>query len=93
MKDLKSNEIKSGDKVHIFGKSIKDGEYLDINAIVIATRGRGIKFVNEINSKEYTKEFIEEHQYSINVLEPRIVNSSTGVKKETIMVIKLSKMN
>lgn len=82
MKDLKGNDIKSGDKVHIFGKSIKDGESLDINAIVLATRGRGIKFVNEVNSKEYTKEFIEEHGYSINVLEPRIINSSTGEKKK-----------
>lgn len=55
MKDIKDIEIKSGDKVHIFGKSSKDGEEIDINCIVLNTRSREIKFVDEITSKEYTK--------------------------------------
>lgn len=82
MKDIKDIEIKSGDKVHIFGTSQKDNEPLDINAIVLNTRGRGIKFVDEITSKEYTKDYIEEHKYLINVLESNNTISSTGEKKK-----------
>lgn len=82
MKDIKDIEIKSGDKVHIFGTSQKDNEPLDINAIVLNTRGRGIKFVDEITSKEYTKDYIEEHKYLINVLESSNTISSTGEKKK-----------
>lgn len=82
MKDIKGNEIKSGDKVHIFGNSQKDNEPLDINAIVLNTRGRGIKFVDEITSKEYTKDYIEEHRYLINVLESNNAIPSTGEKKK-----------
>lgn len=84
MKDLKDIDIKSGDKVHIFGNSIKDGNSIDINAIVLNTRGRGIKFVDEVTSKEYTQDFIKEHGYIINILEQRIVKSSTGEKKRSI---------
>lgn len=84
MKDIKDIEIKSGDKVHIFGESSKDGEKIDINCVVLNTKGRGIKFVDEITSKEYTKDYIEEHGYKIHVLGQRIINSSTGEKKRTI---------
>lgn len=84
MKDIKDIEIKSGDKVHIFGTSQKDNEPLDINAIVLNTRGRGIKFVDEVTSKEYTQDFIKEHGYKIHVLGQRMINSSTGEKKRTI---------
>ena len=82
MKDVKDIEIKSGDKVHIFGNSIKDGDSIDINAIVINTRGRGIKFVDEVTSKEYTQEFIKEHGYVINILEQRPDIRSTGKKTQ-----------
>lgn len=82
MKDIKGNEIKSGDKVHIFGNSQKDNKPLDINAIVLNTRGRGIKFIDEVTSKEYTQEFIKEHSYRINILESRTIPSSTGEKKK-----------
>lgn len=86
MKDIKDIEIKSGDKVHIFGTSQKDNEPLDINAVVLNTRGRGIKFVDEVTSKEYTQDFVKEHGYKVHVLEQRMVNlsPSTGVKKRTI---------
>lgn len=84
MKDIKDIEIKSGDKVHIFGTSQKDNEPLDINAVVLNTRGRGIKFVDEVTSKEYTQDFVKEHGYKVHVLEQRIVNSSTGEKKRTV---------
>lgn len=84
MKDLKGNDIKSGDKVHIFGKSFKDGEEIDINCVVLNTRGRGIKFVDEITSKEYTKDYIEEHKYLINILESNNTILSTGEKKKVI---------
>ena len=57
MKDLKDIDIKSGDKVHIFGNSIKDGTPIDINAIVLNTRGRGIKFVDEVTSKKICSRF------------------------------------
>lgn len=84
MKDIKDIEIKSGDKVHIFGTSQKDNEPLDINAVVLNTRGRGIKFVDEVTSKEYTQDFVKEHGYKVHVLEQRIVNPSTGLKKRTV---------
>lgn len=84
MKDIKDIEIKSGDKVHIFGNSQKDNEPLDINAVVLNTRGRGIKFVDEVTSKEYTQDFIKEHGYKVHVLMQRMINSSTGEKKRTI---------
>lgn len=84
MKDIKDIEIKSGDKVHIFGTSQKDNEPLDINAVVLNTRGRGIKFVDEVTSKEYTQDFVKEHGYKVHVLKQRIVNSSTGEKKRTV---------
>lgn len=67
MKDIKNNEIASGSKVHIFGISKKDESAIDINAIVVATRGRGVKFIDEVSGKEYTKDFIEEHSYNILV--------------------------
>lgn len=85
MKDIKDIEIKSGDKVHIFGTSQKDNEPLDINAVVLNTRGRGIKFVDEVTSKEYTQDFIKEHGYKVHVLGQRMINSSTGEKKRTIV--------
>lgn len=84
MKDIKDIEIKSGDKVHIFGTSQKDNEPLDINAVVLNTKGRGIKFVDEVTSKEYTQDFIKEHGYKVHILIQKIVNSSTGEKKRTI---------
>ena len=56
MKDIKDIDIKSGDKVHIFGESQKDGHPIDINAIVLNTRGRGIKFIDEVTSVSYSKE-------------------------------------
>lgn len=84
MKDIKDIEIKSGDKVHIFGTSQKDNEPLDINAVVLNTRGRGIKFVDEVTSREYTQDFVKEHGYKIHILEQRIANSSTGEKKRTV---------
>lgn len=83
MKDIKDIEIKSGDKVHIFGKSFKDGEEIDINCVVLNTRGRGIKFVDEITSKEYTKDYIEEHRYLINILESNNAIPSTGENKQS----------
>ena len=82
MKDLKDIDIKSGDKVHIFGNSIKDDNSIDINAIVLNTRGRGIKFVDEVTSKEYTQDFIKEHGYVINILEQRSNVPSTGKKTQ-----------
>ena len=81
MKDIKDIEIKSGQKVHIFGKSKKDDEPIDINCIVFNTRGRGIKFVNEVTAKEYTKDYIEEHGYSVHVLTD-VAIPSTGEKKK-----------
>ena len=82
MKDIKDIEIKSGDKVHIFGNSIKDGDSIDINAIVLNTRGRGIKFVDEVTAKEYTQDYIKEHGFSIHILEQRMIASSTGKKTQ-----------
>lgn len=83
MKDIKDIEIKSGDKVHIFGNSLKDNESLDINAVVLATRGRGIKFINEITSKEYTQDYIKEHGYKVHILEQKTIISSTGETKQS----------
>lgn len=85
MKDIKDIEIKSGDKVHIFGTSQKDNGSLDTNAIVLSTRGRGIKFFDEITSREYSQDYIKEHGYKVHILEQRIVNSSTGEKKRTVI--------
>lgn len=82
MKDIKNTEIKSGDKVHIFGNSIKDGDSIDINAIVLNTRGRGIKFIDEVTSKEYTQDYIKEHGYVINILEQKLDIPSTGKKSQ-----------
>lgn len=82
MKDIKNTEIKSGDKVHIFGNSIKDGDSIDINAVVLNTRGRGIKFVDEVTSREYTKNYIEEHGFNIHILEKRQIITSTGEEKK-----------
>lgn len=82
MKDIKNIEIKSGDKVHIFGNSIKDGDSIDINAVVLNTRGRGIKFVDEVTSREYTKNYIEEHGFNIHILEKRQIIPSTGEQKK-----------
>lgn len=81
MKDIKDIKIKSGDKVHIFGNSIKDGGSIDINAIVLNTRSRGIKFVDEVTSKEYTQDYIKEHGFSVHILETRQIIPSTGDKK------------
>ena len=83
MKDIKDIEIKSGDKVHIFGTSQKDNESLDINAVVLNTRGRGIKFVDEVTSKEYTQDYIKEHGYKVHVLEQKTIISSTGETKQS----------
>ena len=82
MKDIKNIEIKSGDKVHIFGNSIKDGDSIDINAIVLNTKGRGIKFVNEVTSKEYTQDYIKEHGFNVHILEKRQIIPSTGEQKK-----------
>lgn len=82
MKDLKNIDIKSGDRVHIFGNSIKDGDSIDINAVVLNTRGRGIKFVDEVTSKEYTQDFIKEHEYIVNILEQKLNIPSTGKKTQ-----------
>ena len=78
MKDIKNIEIKSGDKVHIFGNSIKDGDSIDINAVIVNTRGRGIKFVDEVTSKEYTQDYIKEHGFNVHILEKRQIIPSTG---------------
>lgn len=78
MKDIKDIEIKSGDKVHIFGNSIKDDDPIDINAIVLNTRGRGIKFIDEVTSKEYTSDYIKEHGYKVHVLNSNQPSVSTG---------------
>lgn len=78
MKDLKDIEIKSGDKVHIFGESQKDGYPIDINAIVLNGRGRSIKFIDEVTTKEYTSDFIKEHGYKIHILNPNRPSISTG---------------
>lgn len=82
MKDIKDIDIKSGDKVHIFGNSIKDGDSIDINAVVLNTRGRGIKFVDEVTTKEYTQDYIKEHGFSIHILEQRTITPSTGKKTQ-----------
>ena len=78
MKDIKDIEIKSGDKVHIFGNSIKDGDSIDINAVVLNTRGRGIKFVDEVTAKEYAQDYIKEHGFSIHILGSNRPSSPTG---------------
>ena len=82
MKDIKDIEIKSGDKVHIFGNSIKDGDSIDINAVVLNTRGRGIKFVDEVTAKEYAQDYIKEHGFSIHILEQKTIVPSTGKKTQ-----------
>lgn len=82
MKDIKDIDIKSGDKVHIFGNSIKDGDSIDINAIVLNTRGRGIKFVDEVTAKEYAQDYIKEHGFSIHILEQKTIVPSTGKKTQ-----------
>ena len=83
MKDIKDIEIKSGDKVHIFGNSIKDDDPIDINAIVLNTRGRGIKFIDEVTSKEYTQDYIKEHGYKIHILSSNRPSTSTGEQIKT----------
>ena len=82
MKDIKNIEIKSGDKVHIFGNSIKDGDSIDINAVILNTRGKGIKFVDEVTSKEYTQDYIKEHGFNVHILEKRQNHPSTGEQKK-----------
>lgn len=82
MKDLKDIEIKSGDKVHIFGESQKDGYPIDVNAIVLNGRGRSIKFIDEVTTKEYTSDYIKEHGYKIHILEQRTIVPSTGKKTQ-----------
>ena len=83
MRDVKDIEIKSGDKVHIFGNSIKDDDPIDINAIVLNTRGRGIKFIDEVTSKEYTQDYIKEHGYKIHILSSNRPSISTGEQTKT----------
>lgn len=82
MKDIKDIDIKSGDKVHIFGESQKDGYPIDVNAIVLNGRGRSIKFIDEVTTKEYTSDFIKEHGYKIHILEQRTIVPSTGKKTQ-----------
>ena len=82
MKDIKNIGIKSGDKVHIFGNSIKDDDSIDVNAIVLNTRGRCIKFVDEVTSKEYTQDYVKEHGFNVHILEKRQILPSTGEQKK-----------
>lgn len=70
MKDVNGVDITSGSHVHIMGKSVKDPSYqLDVHCLVVGLRGRGIKFVDEINGKEYPSTVITEDKFEIWVLE------------------------
>ena len=84
MKDIKGINVQSGQKVHIFGTSkIEPNFSLDINCVVVNSRGRGVKFIDEVTTKEYLQKDIEEHQFSINVLGERIVENPKKVVKSS----------
>lgn len=84
MKDIKGINVQSGQKVHIFGTSkIEPNFSLDINCVVVNSRGRGVKFIDEVTTKEYLQKDIEEHQFSIHVLEERIIENSKRIKNSS----------
>lgn len=82
MKDIKNKKIESGDRVHIFGISIKNSEIIDIYAIVLNTRIEGIKFIDEVTLKVYALDYIKEHGFNVHILEKRQIIPSTGKEKK-----------
>lgn len=71
MKDINGVDITSGCHVHIMGSSVKDPNWvLDIHCLAVGLRGRGIKFVDEVDGKEYPSSIITEDKFQIWVLEP-----------------------
>lgn len=91
MKDVRGNILKSGQQVHIFGG--EGDSALDFNAVVVNTRGRGVKFIDEVTGKEYRSEFIEENQLSIVILgdnfiqEEKIVTKNNKITQEQLDTI------
>lgn len=68
MKDVRGQEIKPGDVVHI-----TSGE-VDILATAVCTRGRGIKFITD-DEKQYSKAEIESLEKPIIVIQGRPENT------------------
>ena len=98
MKDLRGNEIKAGDIIHVFGK-LADGSEFDAICTAVRTRGRGIKFVTD-DERTLTSDYLTEIGASLVIQErvqveesvPKGKPSHSVTQDELDMIAKLRNM-